>query len=139
MLSLAPPPPFAFRQDACALQVSLHVEHEATRPSLRMYAVMFDCFGYSGHCGVAAVDGGYGELWLGRRFLAIHHPWDAELVDQHAKPARPEGLCDRHPNNTAFAKLAEDALGFRRIVHHDAHTEALWFRDKLGRRVASHQ
>jgi hypothetical protein len=48
---------------------------------------------------------------LSGRPLTIDHSWDAEPVDQHAKPARPEGLPDQHLNNTAFVQLAQNTLG----------------------------
>jgi hypothetical protein len=73
------------------------------------------------------------------RFLAIDHPWSAELVDQHAKPARPEGFCDRHLNNAAVAEAEKDAFGLGRIVHLNAHAETLGLGNKLGWRIASHQ
>ena len=75
----------------------------------------------------------------GRRLLAVDHPWSAELVDQHAKPVRPEGLSERHLNNAAFAECAKDALSLRRVVYLNAHAEALRFGCKLRWRVAAHQ
>src|SRR4051795_13430298 len=73
------------------------------------------------------------------RLLAIDHPRRAELVGHHAKPVSPEGLPNRHLDNTALAKFVKDALGFHWITDHDAHAEALWLIGKLGWRVASHQ
>jgi hypothetical protein len=44
-----------------------------------------------------------------RRPLVIDHPWNAEPVDQHAKPASPKSLTDRHLNHSTFAQLAKCA------------------------------
>jgi hypothetical protein len=66
--------------------------------------------------------------------------WSIKMPSrQDAKPTRKEGLADRHLNHLAFAEFAKDALGLCRIVHLDAHAEALRLGCKLRWRVAAHR
>src|SRR5439155_1542429 len=44
--------------------------------------------------------------WL----FAVDHPWDAELVDEHAKARRPEGFLNRHFHGAAFRKGLENTV-----------------------------
>jgi hypothetical protein len=44
------------------------------------------------------------KVTVSGRFLAIDHPRDAELIDEHAKAGGPEGFLQRHPHNAALCQ-----------------------------------
>src|SRR5437870_6576018 len=59
------------------------------------------------------------------RPLAVHHPRDAEAIDEHAEAHGPERLLQRHRHRAVLGERLEDALRLRRLGDADRHGEAL--------------
>src|SRR5690606_1283122 len=57
-------------------------------------------------------------------FLAVDHPRNAELVDQHGEARGPEGLFVRHLYRTVLLQRVVDALAFRLGIDVDRHRAA---------------
>ena len=94
------------RETSCATR------HHHSRPAPRLRPRAPNCASYRARAARSAriCKPAFGVSgWI----RCIHRSAKAPNSRDYAKPARPEGLCDRHPNNTAFAKLAKNALGFR--------------------------
>jgi hypothetical protein len=51
--------------------------------------------------------------------LAVDHPWDAELIDQHAKTLGKEGLLERHLHRPILRQRAEDTFRIGRSIDTD--------------------
>src|SRR5579859_75580 len=77
-------------------------------------------------------------LGVRRRLLAVHHPGDAELIDEHGKTLGPEGFQDGHGYLSPFRQRMEYPLRFRGSVHAEGHGKALWLRKALRRSVTTH-
>ena len=47
----------------------------------------------------------------------VHHPRNAVLIDEHAKPFCPESLLNRHLHFPALSKSVKDAIGIFSLIH----------------------
>src|SRR5262245_64811367 len=69
------------------------------------------------------------------RLVAVDHPRDAELIDQHAEALGPERLLYRHADGAVVGERREDAFSFLRILGLDRHREPLRLLEPIGGRV----
>src|SRR5258708_882694 len=72
-------------------------------------------------------------------FLAVDHPRNTELVDQHTEAVSPERLFKRHHYFSIGRQSLEYTLCLRRIIDREIEEDALRLLEVFGRNVRTHQ
>jgi hypothetical protein len=54
-----------------------------------------------------------------RLLVAVYHPWNSKLIDEHSEACSPERLLDGHLDVGAFGQRSKDSIGIFGLIHTD--------------------